>query len=299
MRPVLAALVLSILAFAAPAQAKIPLNQPVTCFSSADGRFALEGYLEVFAGRGDGPPTYGFDREFPPSTYNGNTGGEDPLALTSGALAGGSLGVAPAGTTMPGDQVEGRAWPLLLQRPGTPTWYCHSNLVFPRRLLRGEIPWVEHRTGVPVRLPWRFDQGSLNQTLDGVPYSSVVTRVRVATNGLWRLELSPGPCSGSGCSSLAIFSAKRASISQLGHRTPVRLRDGSQGWVGSYGCAYNGPGPDWGPVFCGRNAVVWHANGINYCIEAAGLNDKDLVRLANQTRPRPHSDDDGVIIGDL
>jgi hypothetical protein len=213
--------------------------------------------------------------------------------FVDGPLAGGRIADAPAGTTMPGDQVQGRTWPLLLTTASGATWYCHSNIVNPRFLLRGEVPWVEQRTGLQVHLPTRFDQGSLNETLDGEPFSSVVARVRVAKKNLWRLELSAGPCSGSDCSSLIIFSAKRASIKQLGHRTPVRLRDGSRGWVGSYGCAFNGTDPDWGPVFCGREAIVWHARGVNYCIESVSLGDKALITLANQTRREP------LTVGDL
>jgi hypothetical protein len=70
------------------------------------------------------------------------------------------LTVAPDGTTMPGDQVEGRTWPLLLDETGRSTWYCRSIRLRPREELRAQIPWVEKRTGMAVRLPQAIDQPS-------------------------------------------------------------------------------------------------------------------------------------------
>jgi hypothetical protein len=285
MRPVLLALTLSILAFAAPAQASVPTNEPLVCFSSGEEGFALEGYLQLRVEPG-GPAGYRFDRGFPEKKLVGDWNGEGNRGnvFVDGPLAGGRIDDAPAGTTMPGDQVEGRTWPLLLTSAGDATWYCRSALIRPRAVFGGEVSWVQKRTGIAVRLPGAIDQGSLSQTLDGVPFSSPFGRVRVATKGLWRLELHNGPCSGgpSECGSRAIFSAKRAPYRELLTLPKVKLAKGVRGRVGNVGCGPH-PGPaNWGPVYCGRAVIVWHQGKINYAMEALGADEDDLVRYANQ-----------------
>lgn len=285
MRPVLPALVLSILAFAAPAQASVPTDEPLVCFSSGEDGFALEGYLQLRVEPG-GPAGYRFDREFPEKLLAGDWNGEGDRGnvFVDGPLADGRIADAPAGTTMPGDQVEGRTWPLLLTGADDATWYCRSALVRPRAVFSGEASWVQKRTGIPVRLPSAFDQSSLSETLDGVPFSQPQARVRVATKGLWRLELLNGPCSGDPeeCGSMAIFSAKRAPYRELLTLPKVKLAKGVRGRVGNVGCGYHPGTATWGPVFCGRVVIVWHQGAINYAMEAVGTDEDNLVRYANQ-----------------
>lgn len=99
----------------------------------------------------------------------------------------------------------------------------------------------------------------------------------VLKRGYYRVGLAEGD------SPAAIFSAKRAPAGDLGHRRKVSLGSGVTGWVGNYGCAFNGTDPDWGPRFCGRIAIVWHQDGVNYCIEAVGnVSEGDFVRAARQ-----------------
>ena len=112
--------------------------------------------------------------------------------------------------------------------------------------------------------------------------SSAVGKVRVAKKGYYRLVVCLGSGSAKKCDSDAIFSAKRAAASQLGHRTKVKLANGLTGWGGNYGCAFNGSDPDWGPLYCGRVALVWHAKGVNYAVESPAASLKDEVRWANQ-----------------
>ena len=185
---------------------------------------------------------------------------------------------------MPGDQVEGRTWPYLLDRADGDRWYCRSLRVNPRRAFAFDESWVEQRTGVPVRLPRSLEIQSLYFTLDDVPYSSTSSRVRVAKKGLWRLELLGGPCSdpeADNCPSYGIFSAKRAPRSELEVRFTKRLAKGARGWIGNVGCAF-GSGIGWGPVYCGQTVIVWRKNGVNYCIESRTAGDAGLVRMANQ-----------------
>jgi hypothetical protein len=287
MRPVLPALVLSILALATPAQAALParlLDTPLACYSDENGTFTHQAYLRIDLAANANPAGYRYDPSFPENKTAGDWASTDAgVTFVDGPLAGANAAEAPAGTTMPGDPVEGRTWPLLLDGAGKGTWYCRSTRANPRALFRGEAPWVRQRTGVPVRLPYLFDQGSLSFDLDGNPYSSVQTRVRVARKGLWRLELLSGPCDSADCGSLAIFSAKRAPYRELLTLPKIRLAEGVRGRVGSVGCGPH-PGPrNWGPVFCGRNVIVWHQGAINYAIEAVGTDDDGLVDLANQT----------------
>jgi len=68
---------------------------------------------------------------------------------------------------------------------------------------------------------------------------------------------------------------------ELGHRNPVKLAHGVRGWVGSVGCGFN-PGPGWGPVYCGMNVIVWHADGINYAIQEPDADNSLLITYADQ-----------------
>jgi hypothetical protein len=108
-------------------------------------------------------------------------------------------------------------------------------------------------------------------------YNRVRPKVVELRKGIYRLGMAAQG------SYEAIFSAKRAPASDLGHRRKVSLGKGVTGWVGNYGCAYNGDDPDWGPKYCGRIAIVWHQAGVNYCIEVVGnVTEGDLVRAARQ-----------------
>lgn len=284
MRSVL--VILTTLLVAAPAQAVMPatlLDRQLACFSDTDGTFTQESYLELTTDRGGLPAGYRYGEDFLERRIEGTWAEDgDGASFADGPLAGARLAVAPDGTTMPNDQIEGRTWPLVLGGAAARTWYCRSTRIEPRAAFADQAGWVGRRTGVPVRLPAAFDQGSLSFDLDGTPYSGFSARVRVATKGLWRLELRPAPCSGSQCGSLAIFSAKRAPYRQLLTLPTVRLAKGVRGRVGNVGCGPH-PGPrNWGPVFCGRVVIVWHQGGINYAMEAPGADANDLIRYANQ-----------------
>lgn len=291
MRSVLLASALAVLGFAVPAHAVMPatlLDQPLGCFSSSDGKFTLQAYLALDSDRVGAPAGYRYGKDYLEDKQVGTWGEEgDGAGFADGPLAGSRLTVAPDGTRMPGDQVEGRTWPLLLDDgKGASTSYCRSIRIDPRSELRFDVPWVERRSGMEVKLPKAIDPQSLYFDLDENPYTTARARVRVAKPNLWRLELLGGPCSGSNCPTQAIFSAKRAKRSELEVRFNRKLARGARGWVGSVGCAF-GSGVGWGPVYCGQTIIVWHHNGINYCIESRTTSDKGLVRLANQALRDP------------
>jgi hypothetical protein len=190
---------------------------------------------------------------------------------------------------MPHDPVPGRTWPLVLrsiivdpaeEAPATAAkegegpyqasyWYCGTPGLRVRKAVGPRLTaYVEREAGVPVRLPDWMPVGV---------YNPVKVRMIVLTKGYYRIGLFIQG------SADAILSAKRAPASDLGHRRRVDLGGGVTGWVGSYGCAFNGTDPDWGPKYCGRDAIVWHQAGVNYCIEAVGnVSDADLVRAARQ-----------------
>jgi hypothetical protein len=239
----------------------------------------------MIRGEPGGPAGYRFDKDFPETKLAGDwqgAGDDGAVGFTDGPLGGATADEPPAGTTMPDDQVPGRTWPLLVEGADDVRWYCRSTVVNPRSEFRGDASWVRQRTGLAIRLPNAVDQGSLSFTLDGAPFSSVQTRVRVAAKGLWRLELLNGPCSGEDCGSMAIFSAKRAPARRLISQPKVKLASGIVGRAGSVGCGPH-PGPaNWGPVYCGRNVIVWHQGKVNYAIESVGAGVGELKRYANQ-----------------
>jgi hypothetical protein len=202
----------------------------------------------------------------------------------------------PGQRAMPHDTEVGRTSPLVIrsltdQRPGdafapatvghegedeyrSTYWYCGDYGERVREVLRDVAPWVGRTARIPVRLPtWMatpLDQRSLHSA-----------RALVATRGYYRILMRPY-CRNTPCGETAIFSGKRAPASELGHRRRVRLGGGVTGWVGNYGCAFNGDDPDWGPKYCGRTAIVWHQDGVNYCIEGPGLSETVLVLAARQ-----------------
>lgn len=305
MRPVLLALALSLLGAPAAGATVFPASPPtdrqLACYQSASG-FFQRGLLRLDTDSAGAPARYRFGEGYLEKKPVGRwTWDGSRVGFASGPLARADKGwslagfPAPPGTTMPADQSPGRTWPLVfVSLTSTPAatapapegqegersyWYCRATRVNPRATFAGETGWVERRTGLQAKLPTSLEPGQYT-SVEGTPYSTVFGRVRVATRRLYRLELLGGPCA-KDCPSLAIFSAKRAPASQLGHRIPIRLSGGIRGWVGGVGCGYD-PGPDWGPVYCGRSIVVWHARGVNYAIESSSQTDADLVRLANQ-----------------
>jgi hypothetical protein len=204
---------------------------------------------------------------------------------------------APELRRMPHDTEHGRTFSLVVrsltdQRPEysvapalaghegedvyrTTYWYCGEYGHSVRDAAADVLPYVRRVTGVPIRLPQWFPTPSRGQWRH-------TGRVRLASRGSYRIGFFPEGCEASDCGDSAIFSAKRAPASDLGHRRRVRLGHGVIGWVGNYGCAFNGTDPDWGPTYCGRSAIVWHQRGVNYCIEAPGLTETDFVAAARQ-----------------
>lgn len=278
------ALLLALL-FAAPARAYFPdqlVNVPLACFTTGDRGFALAGYVEIFAEPG-GPAGYAFDESFFSKKVVGAWDGDGTGAVVfrDGPItAGVTLDAAPPGTTMPGDDVEGRTWPLIMRGPAT--WYCQSNRINPRRTLAEDARLVSKRSGIPVRLPARLEQEGIQWGGDHV-FSLVEPHVRVARRGLWRLDVMAGPCGPGSCVPMATFSAKRAPARDLLGLRPVRLAEGVRGRVGGVGCGPH-PGPaNWGPVSCGVSVVLWHQGAINHAIEAGGVGEAGLIDLANQT----------------
>lgn len=197
--------------------------------------------------------------------------------------------VAPGAAAMPHDPVPGRTWPVVL-RSLTETvaeeapaplgqegdgpyqashWYCGDPGTDVRRAVGARLRgYVRREAGVPVRLPGRMPIGVFDR---------LRPRVIVLTEGSYRIGMATGG------HDEAIFSARRAPASELGVRRRVKLGNGLVGSVGTYGCAFNGTDPDWGPRYCGRFAIVWHQRGVNYCIEAVGgVTEADLVRAARQ-----------------
>lgn len=202
----------------------------------------------------------------------------------------------PMHRLMPNDDQVGRSFPLVLSAPApdartgnavgpaqtghegedsfaTSYWYCGQYGQEISTALVHVRSYVQRTARVPVRVPLWFP------TRSQAAYSG---RVRVARKGYFRIDLVPPGCRKLPCGEAAIFSGKRASAGQLGHRTRVRLGHGIVGWEGDYGCAFNGTDPDWGPVYCGRKAIVWHQAGVNYCIEATNVTDADLIVAARQ-----------------
>ena len=190
------------------------------------------------------------------------------LVLRSGAD--GAPGAADEPTLAPA--VDGQEGADGLQRS---YWYCGKHGLQPRRALKGQLRWVRRTSGIRVRLPTWFEPLSQERP------TRERGRVRAARKGLYRFEIVQRGC-GNNCPSLGIFSAKRAPASELAHRRPVKLGRGIRGWVGNVGCGYS-PGPDWGPVFCGREVIVWHAHGINRAIEKIDGDDAELIRYARQS----------------
>jgi hypothetical protein len=203
----------------------------------------------------------------------------------------------PGHRRMPHDTERGRTSPLVIRsltedRPGkalapafvdhegedayqSTYWYCGDYGHNVPDALSDALPYVRRTARIPIRLPRWLPTPYHGQALH-------TGRVLVAKRGYYRVGLAPQDCEGAGCGDSGIFSAKRAPASDLGHRRPVRLGHGITGWVGNYGCAFNGTDPDWGPRYCGRSAIVWHQAGVNYCIEAPSLTDADLIIAARQ-----------------
>lgn len=200
---------------------------------------------------------------------------------------------------MPHDNIRGRAANLVLESLGkgpsgnrisqyapaqrgregkdgaqSSYWYCAKHGVVPRRAFAGVIRRVQRASGLNVRLPTWFEPSSQGRE------TGERGLVRVVRKGTYTLELVSRRCK-KGCAPLGIFNAKRAPAGQLGHRKPVRLAHGVRGWVGDVGCGAGG-GPDWGPVFCGMEVIVWHYRAINYAIQGQDQSDSQLVAYANQ-----------------
>jgi hypothetical protein len=194
---------------------------------------------------------------------------------------------------MPHDNVRGRTASLVLvsRGPGSSNyaparqgregrdgsqksyWYCGRHGVIPRALFGSVISRVKRKTGLQVRLPTWF------QTLTQGAEPGERGVVRTALKNTYRLDIVRRHCHSS-CA-VGIFQARRASARELGHRNPVKLAHGVRGWVGGVGCGVH-PGPDWGPVYCGMNVIVWHADGINYAIQEPDADNSLLVAYADQ-----------------
>lgn len=269
----LACLVLAPSAPAAVSPAAV--DTPLACFSAASGTFEVTGYLRLEAG-GD----YRFDPDYPEER---TAGAWDPSgAFTSGPLAGSAIADAPAGTTMPGDQKAGRTWPLVIEREGAVAAYCRTTRIYARSLFRSVERYVERVSGIEVALPRMFERASLSFNGDGEPLSTAFGQVRAAGSNFWRLDVAEGPCAtGELCGRHAIISARRGPRSDIEVRFNRTLARGAVGWQGNVGCAF-GSGIGWGPVYCGQTVIVWRYRGINYCIEGHAVDDRDLIRLANE-----------------
>ncbi|MCW2966285.1 MAG: hypothetical protein JWM71_57 [Solirubrobacteraceae bacterium] len=266
---------------------------------------ADRGRLTFHVGSSSGKPT-SYDFDAPWLTTEARAGGWSwkgtVVAFDSGPLAMQSEGWPTiegswyqGRRTLPHDDVPGRTEPLVLRSDADGSesitmapavkghegkdghqssyWYCGPHGVAPRKLLAGSIGRVQRVSGLKVRLPTWFETG------DQGTVRTVRGRVRVVQKGLYRVQLVEPGCKN--CGAIGIFSAMRAPASRLGHRTPVALPGGVRGYVGGVGCGPHGAN-DWGPVYCGRNVIVWHAAGVNYAIETPFADDADLVRLANQ-----------------
>jgi hypothetical protein len=277
---------LACLALAAPASASVDpvlVDEPLYCLFSGDGEIAIAGYLTLEA---DGE--YRFNRSFPASKPSGVWDGAG--AFTSGPLSGSTIADAPAGTTMPADQQEGRTWPLLLAIDDEVSWYCRPSAVNPADVLAPFETYVERVSGVPLALPRRLVPTSLYTDLDGNPYTTVAGRMRAAGSNFWRLDVIAGPCSGKNCTNLAILSARRAPRRELEVRFNRKLARGARGWQGNVGCSF-GSGIGWGPVYCGQTVLVFRYRGVNYCIEARTIDAAGFVDVANQMiRSLPKAD---------
>ena len=145
----------------------------------------------------------------------------------------------------------------------------------PGRVFARVIRRVQRVSRIKVHLPAWFEPASQG------PETASRGFVRAAKTGSYTLQLVGRACK-RGCPPLGIFNAKRAPASELGHRTPARLALGVRGWYGDVGCGAPS-GPDWGPVFCGMEVIVWHYRGINYAIQGEAQTDRQLIAYANQT----------------
>lgn len=206
---------------------------------------------------------YARPRAMPHDTVKGRTANLVLESLGKGPSGSGSETYAPAQRGREGKQAYQSSY-----------WYCARHGVVPRRAFARIIRRVQRVSGVPVRLPTWFEPGSQGRE------AAERGLARQVKHGAYTLELVSRACR-KDCVALGIFNAKRAPANQLGHRTPVRLAGGVRGWVGSVGCGAGG-GPDWGPVFCGMNVIVWHDRGVNYAIQGPGQSDSQLVAYANQ-----------------
>lgn len=318
MNPVRLAFVLSLLGAASANAATVPGDLTIGDAYSCRQTFANYGPTGipswVVADRGTltlnvehetyQPTSYDYhacfltDQEAP----NGGWSWNGTATFDSGPLARPDEGWSVAGhwfqgrTAMPHDDIRGRTSPLVLrsltakpaeEAPATDGqegkdgyqhsyWYCGPLGAAPRKVFgKKAIGYVQHTSGIKVQLPTWVEPTQYESYKPGVR-----GRIRVAKRGLFRLEFLPRGCSRS-CPSVAIFSAKRAPASELGNRTAVTLANGITGYAGSVGCSAS-DGSDWGPVYCGRNVIVWHAKGINHAIETPSADVVDLVRYANQ-----------------
>jgi len=240
---------------------------PLTCRASAGGAVVDRGSLRLVADyvvNGDDDPGhlvpkgYTLDGARGTWSWDGSSAGfeDGPLAGATGAY------LSRRGTLA--GEPSGRLYSLLVTTPAGEQWSCGQRGRLVRRAIGPRLgAYVARVAGIPVRVPAWFT--------DVVSAAGARPRVMTLSRGYYRLAIGE-----------AIFSAKRKPASDLGHRTRVDLGNGVVGWVGSYGCAFNGDDPDWGPKYCGRDAIVWHQAGVNYCLESVSTGDADLVASARQ-----------------
>jgi hypothetical protein len=236
------------------------------------GGWSWTGHVNFDSGplalQGEGWPTvvgywYAHGRGMPHDNVRGRTANLVLESLDKGPYGTGTAQYAPAQRGHQGQDAKQTSY-----------WYCAKHGVVPRRAFAGVIRRVRRASGLKVRLPTWFEPSSQGRETGERGF------VRAVKKGTYTLELVSRRCR-KGCAPLGIFSAKRAPAGELGHRQPIRLARGVRGWVGDVGCGAGG-GPDWGPVFCGMEVIVWHYRGINYAIQGQDQSDSQLMAYANQ-----------------